>query len=122
MQPSSLFWLFFALSGRVSRAAYFLAGLLMAVIQVFLFYRFSLAPVDSMASQTWANAFTIALFISLWCNFALSVKRLHDFGKPGFFALSLFIPFVSIAAFVILCIFPGDPGTNQYGQRTNAPR
>lgn len=122
MSPQSLFWLFFGFSGRVSRAAYLLAGLLMAVLQVFLFYRFTIAPADSMASQSWASAFSIALFISLWCNFALSVKRLHDFGKPGVIALTLFIPVVSIAAFVVLCIFPGEPGPNEYGERTNSPR
>jgi uncharacterized membrane protein YhaH (DUF805 family) len=93
----------------------------MAVLQVFLFYRFTLAPAESPASESWATAFSVALFISLWCNFALSVKRLHDFGKPGFFAVSLFIPIVSIAAFIILCIYPGEPGPNRYGERTNAP-
>jgi uncharacterized membrane protein YhaH (DUF805 family) len=118
---NSLIWLFFGLSGRVSRAAYLLAGLLMAVLQVFLFYRFTLAPAESPASESWAMAFSIALFISLWCNFALSVKRLHDFDKPGLIAVSLFIPIVSIIAFVVLCLYPGDAGPNQYGERTNAP-
>lgn len=121
MSLSSLLWLFFGLSGRVSRAAYLLAGLLMAVLQVFLFYRFTLAPAESPASESWATAFSIALFVSLWCNFALSVKRLHDFGKPGLLAVTLFIPVVSIAAFVVLCIYPGEPGPNRYGDRTNAP-
>ena len=39
-----------------------------------------------------------------------SVKRLHDIGRPGIIALSLFIPVVSIVAFIALCLFPGNPG------------
>jgi uncharacterized membrane protein YhaH (DUF805 family) len=118
----SLAWFFFSLSGRVSRSAYLLAGLLLAVIQAFLLYRYTLAPQDSSAGEGWAFAFWIAVVVSVWANFALSVKRLHDFGKPGLIAVTLFIPVVSIVAFVVLCLYPGDAGPNQYGQRTNAPR
>ena len=53
---------------------------------------------------------------------ALGVKRLHDFGKPGIFAVALFIPMVSILAFIVLCLYPGDAGANEYGDRTNAPK
>ena len=41
---SNLTWLFFKTSGRVSRAAYFLGGLLVAIIQAFPLYRFTLVP------------------------------------------------------------------------------
>jgi uncharacterized membrane protein YhaH (DUF805 family) len=116
-----LFWLFFRFSGRVSRAAYFLAGLLLAVIQVFLLYRFTLVPQDSAQGQFWALAFWAAVLISIWSNIALSVKRLHDLDKPGIIAATLFIPVISIAAFLLLCIFPGTPGPNRYGERANAP-
>jgi uncharacterized membrane protein YhaH (DUF805 family) len=114
--------LFFRFSGRVSRAAYFLAGLLLAIVQAFLLYRFTLVPEDSTEGRMWAVAFWIAVMLALWSNVALGVKRLHDFGKPGIIAASLFIPIVSIAAFVALCVFPGDAGPNRYGARTNAPR
>ena len=112
---------FFGLSGRVSRAAYFLAGLLLAVGQAFPLYRFMLAPEESAGAQMWAVVFGVVFFASLWCNVALAVKRLHDFGKPGILAVSLFVPVISIAAFLFLCFFPGDSGENKYGDRTNAP-
>jgi len=117
---AQLVWLFFRFSGRVSRAAYFLAGLLLAIVQAFLLYRFTLVPQGSTESQIWALAFWIAVLVSVWSNVALGVKRLHDFGKPGVIAASLFIPVISIVAFVALCLFPGDPGPNQYGTRTNS--
>ena len=117
---SKLIWLFFCFRGRVSRAAYFLAGLFLAIVQAFLLYRFTLAPQDSAESQVWALAFWLAMLASLWSNVALGVKRLHDFGKPGIIAAALFIPVISIVAFVALCLFPGDPGPNRYGDRPNA--
>jgi uncharacterized membrane protein YhaH (DUF805 family) len=116
-----LIWLFFGFSGRVSRAAYFLSGLLLAIAQALPLYRFTLVPQDSREAQMWALAFGIAMLVSLWSNVALGVKRLHDVGKPGIMAVALFIPVVSIAAFVGLCIFPGDQGANKYGPQTNAP-
>ncbi|MCR4265617.1 DUF805 domain-containing protein [Nitratireductor sp. ZSWI3] len=122
MQKGQLFWLFFGFSGRVSRAAFFLAGLLLAVLQAFTLYRFTLAPEGSEASGTWALLFWALFFISVFSSVALGVKRLHDFGKPGVFAVSLFIPMVSIVAFIVLCVYPGDAGANEYGRRTNAPK
>ena len=118
---SQLIWLFFSFSGRVSRAAYFLAGLLLAVVQAFLLYRFTLVPEDSAAGQMWAVAFWIAVLVSVWSNIALGVKRLHDIDRPGIIAASLFIPIISIVAFIALCLMPGNPGPNRYGRHPNTP-
>jgi len=114
-------WLFFKTSGRVSRAAYFLGGLLVAIAQAFPLYRFTLVPEGTAESETWALLFMVAFLGSLWSNVALAVKRLHDLGRPGLTALVLFVPVVSIVAFLVLCLFPGEPGPNRYGSRTNAP-
>ncbi|HWK68859.1 MAG TPA: DUF805 domain-containing protein [Rhizobiaceae bacterium] len=120
---SQLVWLFFSVSGRVSRSAYFLAGLLLAIVPAFFFYRFMLVAGGTTGGQEkiWAFAFWAASLVSIWSNVALGVKRLHDFGQPGIFAASLLVPVVSIVVFVVLCFFPGDPGPNKYGPRTNAP-
>jgi uncharacterized membrane protein YhaH (DUF805 family) len=69
----------------------------------------------------WSFIFFIAFIASLWSNIALAVKRLHDLDKPGIAALILFVPVVSIVAFLLLCLFPGQPGPNRYGRRTNEP-
>ena len=118
---SQLIWLFFKFQGRVSRAAYFLAGLLLAIAQAFMLYRFTLVPEESQEAQMWAVAFWVMVIASLWSNVALGVKRLHDLGKPGIMAVALFIPIVSIVAFVWLCLYPGDPAPNQFGRRANDP-
>lgn len=116
---SELIWLFFGFSGRVSRSVYFLAGLLLVVAQAFLLYQVMRHPEGSSAGNSWSAIFLIVFLVSLWSHIALSVKRLHDIGRPGMLAAALFIPVVSIIAFIILCVFPGDPGKNQYGEHTN---
>jgi uncharacterized membrane protein YhaH (DUF805 family) len=113
-------WLFFRLTGRVSRAAYFLGGLFIAILQAFPLYRFTLVPEGTPENQVWAIVFFIIFVASLWSNIALTVKRLHDLGKPGLWSLVIFVPIVSIVAFIVLCLFPGDPGPNRYGRRTDA--
>ncbi|CAN0653800.1 DUF805 domain-containing protein [Nitratireductor aquimarinus] len=122
MTKNQISWLFLGFSGRVSRAAFFLAGLLLAVLQALVLYRFTLAPEGSGASGVWALLFWGMFMLSAFSSVALGVKRLHDFGKSGMFAFALFVPMVSILAFIVLCLYPGDPGANEYGERTNAPK
>lgn len=115
-----LAWLFFKFDGRISRAAYFLSGLLLAVAQGFMLYRFTLVPEESTEGAFWAVGFWFVGILSLWCGFALGVKRVHDFGKPGFLALTLFVPVVTLFAFVVFCLWPGDAGPNAYGPAPNS--
>lgn len=116
-----LLWLFFGLKGRVSRAAYLLAALLMVVILTFTLYRIGMAPEESDVQQAWLSAFFVAALVSEWSSIALAVKRLHDFDKTGMLAIVMLVPALSIVAFVVLCIVPGTEGANSYGERTNAP-
>jgi len=112
------FWLFFKLSGRLGRVAYFLAGTFVWLTQLFLLYRFAQAPEGSSLSQALALAFMGSLVIGAWSNFALTAKRFHDLGKPtAFAAISLVIGYVLI---IVLSFIKGDPGPNSYGSRTNA--
>jgi uncharacterized membrane protein YhaH (DUF805 family) len=45
---------------------------------------------------------------------AVSIRRLHDTGKSGWFLLLCFIPFVNLILLVFLCL-DSSPGPNQYG-------
>ena len=59
------------------------------------------------------------MLVSAWANFALTGKRLHDFGKPAAWALVTLV--VGFIVFIVLSLVKGDPGPNQYGERPNAP-
>lgn len=120
MDRRQLTWLFFGFSGRIGRMAYFLAGLLLAIFQAFFLYRFMEAGEDTAAGQAWAMGFWFIFAVTVWSYVALGVKRLHDFGKPGILVVSLFIPVVSIIVFVVLCLYPGNPGPNEHGEHADA--
>jgi uncharacterized membrane protein YhaH (DUF805 family) len=120
-EKQKFIWLFFSVSGRVGRAAFFLGGLLVAVVQAFPLYRFLLSPEGSPESVMWSMLALIAFVASLWSNIALAVKRLHDLDKPGLAALILFVPVISLVVFLVLCLFPGQPGPNRYGRYPDSP-
>lgn len=120
-EKSDLIWLFFKTSGRVSRAAYLLGQLLLAVIQLLPLYRFKLVPEGSPESEVWFSIFVVVVLATAWPTIVLNVKRLHDLGKPGLFVLVLFVPVVQLVAILLLYLYPGQPGPNRYGRRTNAP-
>jgi len=54
------------------------------------------------------------LLAMLVVQLPLSIRRLHDSGKSGFFLLLTFVPFGGIVLLVFFCL-PGTNGANQYG-------
>jgi uncharacterized membrane protein YhaH (DUF805 family) len=118
--PSNQFaWLFLGLSGRVNRAAYFLAGILLYMARAYPVYRIIGAPSEEAAAP-WGAALILITIGTLYPQIALAVKRLHDFDRPGWFAL-LFVV-ADFFMFLFLCFAPGTQGPNRYGSQTNAPK
>ena len=56
--------------------------------------------------------YALAVFIP---GLAVTVRRLHDVDKIGWFVLLAFIPLVGAIWLLILYCTEGTPGTNQYG-------
>ena len=51
---------------------------------------------------------------------AVSVRRLHDTGKSGWFVLLSFIPFVGGIILLVFFVQDSAPGDNQYGPNPKA--
>ncbi len=118
---SKLPWFFFKLTGRISRVPYILAFLLFSVVMSFPLYQYLRVPEESSEAQLWSKFFMVSAAVFFWVHIATSVKRLHDLGRPGFFVIGLFIPVISLIAFLALCLMPGQAGANQYGQQPDVP-
>ena len=56
--------------------------------------------------------YTLAVLLP---GIAVSVRRLHDVGKSGWFLLIILIPFVGAIWFLVLACTDGNPGKNAYG-------
>jgi uncharacterized membrane protein YhaH (DUF805 family) len=116
----TFFWLFFGLSGRVSRAAYFWTGLLLYLARFFPVYKILINGGNEDIQTFWGGMFLLVIGATLVCHVALSAKRLHDFNASGWFAFIFLLG--DFLFYIFLCFVPGNPGPNRFGSRTDAPR
>ncbi len=61
----------------------------------------------------------VLAFAALVSNYAITVKRLHDINRSGFYVLGLFIPLYNFFIFAILIFEKGNDQANQYDIVTN---
>ena len=113
-------WLFLSLKGRIRRKTYALSGGFLTCLWLFVLMQIGLAEEESAVQSTWLLVFLGLFCVSFWSMIALSVKRLHDIGVSGiavFVAAALvIIPFLSLVGFTVLCLWPGMPGANRFGE------
>ena len=108
-------WVLFGFQGRIGRKSYFLAALLIVLIQAAVIAKIASYPEDDPALAFWGLVLIAVWIASAWAGLALAVKRLHDLGRPGIFAIFLLIPAVAFIAFVLLAVLPGTGQTNEHG-------
>jgi uncharacterized membrane protein YhaH (DUF805 family) len=79
-------WLLFGFKGRLNRAKYLVVELALLACWLMLWFRplFSLAP--QWEGLRWAVAIAM-----IWINMATVVKRLHDRGRSGWWAVAVFV-------------------------------
>jgi uncharacterized membrane protein YhaH (DUF805 family) len=127
----------FGFNGRVRRSSYFLgaigAMLLWSVLCMVLFGGFLFAnsaqfdwsghgvilagePEDLQGGPVLGVLFLILAILGLWASLALTVKRWHDVGMTGWFALLTLPPFANFVVFLLLCLLPGTVGPNRHGK------
>jgi len=85
---------------------HFLAIVLLVAIDSFLFSR-SVTPIFPL---TWL--YLLGTFVP---SLAVSVRRLHDIGKSGWWYLITVIPTIGTLVLIIFCLLDSEAGTNQYG-------
>ncbi|MFO1338873.1 MAG: DUF805 domain-containing protein [Burkholderiaceae bacterium] len=96
--------------GRVGRMRYFLGGLLMLTLLVWLAILVALAP----GRLTLALALLGLAFMVVW-GVRLAALRLHDVNRSAWWALVYFIPYVGGLASLVLSLWPGNADDNDHG-------
>lgn len=106
----------FTFDGRVSRSDFWLRWILPYWgIMIVLFGIASLLGLDGVGGVFMLLINLIAL-VAIWPSLAVSIKRLHDRNKSGWWLLLLLIPVVGGLWYLIdVGILAGTPGDNQYG-------
>ena len=108
--------------GRASRKEYWLFYLVTNIWILCLALGFGALPILALRFLSEKNSTVfLAIFIvfiglvSIIPHLAVTVRRLHDTNRSGWFQLVAFVPIVGpICLFVILCL-KGNKGVNSYG-------
>ncbi|QKD04498.1 DUF805 domain-containing protein [Mesorhizobium loti] len=122
--------LLFGFSGRIGRGQWWLAQLAVLVLLVVtvaaLFHVVGISAGQKLrAFQSDRLSVNLVLLIgsalSLWINFAATIKRYHDLDKSGSWSLLLFIPYIGGLWVLVECgFFSGSDGNNDYGSPPGA--
>jgi uncharacterized membrane protein YhaH (DUF805 family) len=60
-----------------------------------------------------SGIYALAVFLP---SLAVTVRRLHDSGRTGWWILIAFVPLVGLIVLLILMVLDSNPGPNQYGE------
>jgi uncharacterized membrane protein YhaH (DUF805 family) len=121
----------FGFQGRLRRSSYFLYGLLFILVP-YLAVSFAVLAmiagryddgsllsieVNRIEEVVALSVLSVGLVvIPTWSFFAMSVKRLHDFGQSGLFSLLVLLPGIGAPLiYAVLSLVPGQAGANRYG-------
>ncbi|KAA9007797.1 DUF805 domain-containing protein [Histidinibacterium aquaticum] len=91
--------------GRSRRAEYWYFALMMFVLNL----------ISQAIGGVIALLIGLVSLLLLIPGIAVTVRRLHDLDKSGWFALLLLIPIVNIVLILIWFTQPGTKGPNRYG-------
>lgn len=87
----------------------FLVALMQNVIAIHLFHSFVLSRVVSILIGMAALALVVP-------TLGITVRRIHDIGRNGWWILLTLIPYLGLIFTLILFVKKGQLGENQYGQ------
>ena len=101
-------------SGRARRKEYWMFILVNLLVSI------GLMVVDSLigtfdAESGWgllSGIYTLAVFIP---SIAVTVRRLHDRDKSGWWLLLLLVPLIGAIVIVVWTVMEGDSGDNRFG-------
>ena len=113
-------WFFAALrkyavfGGRSRRKEYWYFVLFSSIITVLLFIvDGAIGTSDSSLDLgLLSGIFSLAILIP---SIAVSVRRLHDIDRTGWWFLISFVPLIGTIVLLVFAVQDGTPGTNRYG-------
>ncbi len=101
-------------SGRARRTEYWmfvLFNIIFAIVAITLDNVFGLESEDTGYGLLYA-LFSLAIIFPGW---AVTVRRLHDIGKSGWWIFVNLTPYIGGIWLLVLTVIDSQPGDNQYG-------
>lgn len=101
-------------SGRSNRSEYWSFVLVWALIYISGAIVLRVDFPDVIGGMIWV-AYMVYLFATLIPWLALTVRRLHDTGRSGWWFLIYFIPLIGWLILLVFMCLRSEPRTNKYG-------
>lgn len=95
-------------SGRARRMEYWMFVLFNLIIA------FVLGFVEGMVGSPGILSMIYSLAV-LVPSIAVSMRRLHDIGRTGWWLLIAFVPLIGAVVLLVFMVLDSQPGSNQYG-------
>jgi uncharacterized membrane protein YhaH (DUF805 family) len=110
---------YFDFEGRSNRAEYWLFALLCIIVAA-VYWILVVAVVRPQGGMNAAGAVLMGLYglfglASLIPSLSVSIRRLHDTNRSGWFILLPLIPIVGAVVYFVFTVLPGTKGPNKYG-------
>lgn len=100
-------------SGRARRREYWTFALVNCLIAMLLLILGLAFGEDSPASNIMVTIFYLIMLVP---NLSVSVRRLHDIGKSGWYMFLSLIPLIGGLFLLVWALMDSEPGENQYGE------
>ena len=106
-------------SGRARRKEYWMFMLIHFIIILMIVF-LMIYSIDDLDSDEAPDSIIMGVFLlyffgTLLPSIAVTVRRLHDTGKSGWWYLINFIPYIGKFILLIFACMEGDARTNQWG-------
>jgi len=96
-------------NGRASRSEYWIWWGFMVVVFV------AIGAVELLFDTTGSIVAGVVALVFILPNLAVTVRRLHDIGRSGFWLLLVFIPFFGALIILVFLLLDGQSETNKWG-------
>jgi uncharacterized membrane protein YhaH (DUF805 family) len=108
----------FDFAGRSGRQAYWFYTLSYFIILLVL--AFVDGAIGTLSADGIGLLGGVAMLVHLIPTISVTVRRLHDIGRSGWWLLIGLIPLVGIITLIVFACMPSQPGVNRFGDHTSA--
>lgn len=96
--------------GRSQRVEYWIFSFVNFVILMVL------AGIGQLGGIEWAtNIAVLFVLVFVLPSIAVTIRRLHDIGRTGWWWLIQLVPYVGTVVMIVFACFDSQPGDNKYG-------
>lgn len=104
---------YFTFSGRARRKEYWYFVLFHTILLFALgFLDAALGTMAADGTGLLSSLYALAVLIP---GIAVSVRRLHDIGRSGWWLLIVFIPIIGAIVLLVFHVLDSEPGENRFG-------